>query len=90
MCKPYTPDTADAFTISFRYPDRWKAQQATRDLVVRFTGAPPHAAEILDPPSLPDGPIFPNRRVIALLGTIAGIVLGVAASHLRKMTPATM
>ncbi len=80
---------ADAFTISFRYPDRWKAQQATRDLAIRFTGAPPHAAEILDPPSLPDGPIFPNRRVIAMLGTLAGILFGLAASHLRKMTPAT-
>jgi uncharacterized protein involved in exopolysaccharide biosynthesis len=61
----------------------------TRDLAIRFTGTPPHVAEILDPPSLPDGPIFPNRRVIALLGTLAGIVFGLAASHLRKMTPAT-
>ena len=80
---------AAAFTISFRYPDRWKAQQVTRDLAVRFTGAPPHATEILDPPSLPQGPIFPNRRLIVLLGTVSGILLGLAASHLRKMTPAT-
>jgi uncharacterized protein involved in exopolysaccharide biosynthesis len=80
---------AAAFTISFRYADRWKAQQVTRDLVIRFTGTPPHVAEILDPPSLPDGPIFPNRRVIAMLGTLAGMVFGLAASHLRKMTPAT-
>jgi len=78
-----------AFTISFRYPDRWKAQQVTRDLAIRFTAAPPHVAEILDPPSLPDGPIFPNRSVIALLGTLAGILSGLAASHLRKMTAAT-
>ncbi len=80
---------AAAFTISFRYPDRWKAQQVTRDLVIRFVGAPPHASEILDPPNLPSGPFFPNRRVIALLGTLLGIALGVAASYLRKMAPAT-
>ena len=49
---------AAAFTISFRYPDRWKAQQVTRDLVIRFTGAPPHATEILDPPSLPNADRF--------------------------------
>ena len=75
---------ASTFTISFRYADPGKAQQVTRDLVTLFTGTPPHATEILDPPSLPNGPIFPNRLVIALLGTVAGIVLGVAASRFRR------
>ena len=77
------------FVISFTYPDRLKAQHATRDLVAGFTGIPQSPTVVLDPPSLPQGPFFPNRTVIALLGTIAGIVLGVAASHLRKIAPAT-
>jgi uncharacterized protein involved in exopolysaccharide biosynthesis len=75
--------TAAAFTISFRYPDRWKAQQVARDLVIRITGAPPHATEILDPPSLPNAPISPNRWQIATAGTAVGILLGLAASRFR-------
>jgi hypothetical protein len=78
-----------AFIVSFTYPDRWKAQHATRDLVARFTGVPQSPTEVLDPASLPQSPGFPNRPAIAMLGTIVGIVLGVAASHLRKMAPAT-
>jgi hypothetical protein len=78
-----------AIVISFTYPDRWKAQHATRDLVARFTGIPQSPTEVLDPASLPQSPGFPNRPAIALLGTFVGIVLGVAASHLRKITPAT-
>ena len=75
---------ADAFMISFRYPDRFQAQQATRDLVARFTGAPQSTTEILDPASDPSAPAFPNRALIALLGTIAGILLGLAASRFRR------
>ena len=66
----------DAFDISFQYPDRFQAQQATRDLVARFTGAPQSATEILDPASDPNGPAYPNRLTIAVLGTAAGILLG--------------
>jgi hypothetical protein len=78
-----------AFVISFTYTDRWKAHQVTRDLVARFTGIPQSSTEVLDPPSLPKSAGFPNRPQIALLGTIAGIILGVAASHLRPINSAT-
>jgi hypothetical protein len=77
-----------AFILSFTYPDREKAYHAVRDLVGLFTGVPQSPTEVLDPASYPQGPFFPNRPVIALLGTLAGIFLGVAASHLRKPTPA--
>ncbi len=70
----------DAFQISFQYPDRFRAQQATLDLVARFTGAPQSTTEILDPASDPGAPVFPNRAVIALFGTIAGL----AASLFRR------
>ena len=78
-----------AFIVSFTYPDRLKALHAARDLVVRFLGIPQSPTEVLDVPSLPQSPGFPNRLQIALLGTIAGIVFGVAASHLRPVNPAT-
>jgi hypothetical protein len=87
---PHANGLRGAFVVSFTYPDRAKAHHVTRDLVAGFTGVPQSPAEVLDPPSLPQRPFFPNRKVIALIGTIAGIVLGVAATHLRKMTPATM
>jgi hypothetical protein len=77
------------FVVSFTYPDRGKTYETVRDLAALFTGVPQSPTEILDPASYPDGPFFPNRRVIALMGTIAGVFLGVAASHLRKPTPAT-
>jgi uncharacterized protein involved in exopolysaccharide biosynthesis len=73
-----------AFVVSFQYPDRFQAQQATRDLVARFTGAPHSTAEILDPASDPNGPAYPNRLTIVLLATAAGILLGLAASHFRQ------
>jgi hypothetical protein len=78
-----------AFLISFTYTDRWKAQNATRDLVARFTGVPQSPTEVLDPASLQQSPGFPNRSAIVLLGTFVGIVLGVAASHFRRVTSVT-
>jgi LPS O-antigen subunit length determinant protein (WzzB/FepE family) len=75
---------ADAFVISFRYPDRFQAQQATRDLVTRFTGAPQSATEILDPASDPAAPAYPNRLTIVVLATLAGILLGLAATRIRR------
>ena len=73
-----------AFTISFQYPDRFQAQQVTRDLVARFTGAPQSTTEILDPASDPSAPAYPNRLTIVVLATVAGILLGLAASRLHR------
>jgi hypothetical protein len=78
-----------AFTISFRYPDRFQAQRVTRDLVARFMGAPQASAdqpatEVLDPASLPEAPSSPNRPQIAVFGTVVGILLGLGASRFRR------
>jgi len=78
-----------AFVISFRYPDRWQAQRVTRDLMARFMGAAQPATEVLDPASDPQAPSYPNRTMIALFGTVAGILLGLAASRLRRPKLAT-
>jgi hypothetical protein len=74
----------DAFVISFQYPDRWKAQQVTRDLVAGLMGVAQPPTEVLDPANLPQAPIFPNRPVIAMFGTVTGILLGLAASKFRR------
>lgn len=79
---------ADAFEISFRYSDRLTAQRVTRDLVWRFAG-PQTSNEVIDPASLPEAPISPNRLNIALLGTVAGVLLGMAASRFRRPKLAT-
>ena len=74
-----------AMVLSFRYPDRWKAQAVTRDLVNRFFTGPQHAnAEVLDPPNLPATPVYPNRLNIVLIATAAGLLLGFGASRIRR------
>jgi LPS O-antigen subunit length determinant protein (WzzB/FepE family) len=81
-----------AFTISFRYSDRVVAQTVTRDLVTRFitiTGAPLSATDVIDSASLPQEPIYPNRLSMAVLGTVAGILLGLGVSLFRLAKLAT-
>jgi uncharacterized protein involved in exopolysaccharide biosynthesis len=45
--------------------------------------------EVVDPPNLPATPVYPNRLNIAVLGTVAGILLGLAASRFRRPKLAT-
>jgi uncharacterized protein involved in exopolysaccharide biosynthesis len=81
-----------AFTISFRYSDRVVAQTVTRDLVTRFltiTGEPLSATDVIDSASLPQEPIYPNRLSMAVLGTVAGILLGLGVSLFRLAKLAT-
>ncbi len=72
-----------AFLIHFDNKDRFTAQKVTGDVVSRFieesirrgTGLQ-MTLELLDPPSLPLNPIFPNRPMVA--GT--GLFIGLAAA----------
>jgi hypothetical protein len=45
---------------------------------------PQVATMVLDPASLPQSPSSPNRLLIAVLGTVAGILLGLGASRFRR------
>lgn len=79
-----------AYVISFRDHDRAKAQQVTRALIDSWLKTGLVIAvntEVLDPASLPDGPSSPNRLTIALLGTAAGLLLGVGAARIRTPAP---
>lgn len=80
----------DAYLLSFRDHDRKKAQAATRDLVSAWIEANLRTGmngvvEVLDPPSDPVLPAAPNRKVIVAIGSIAGLLLGLAASRLHRI-----
>jgi ribosomal protein S7 len=79
-----------AFVISCEYPDKLKAQAVVRELVTKFYRqwvatqmahgpSGPEQLEVLDPPSLPQRPFFPNRPMIVAAGLLGGAVLGLLA-----------
>jgi hypothetical protein len=79
-----------AFVISCEYPDKLKAQAVVRELVTKFYRqwvatqmahgpSGPEQLEVLDPPSLPQRPFFPNRPMIVAVGLFGGAVLGLLA-----------
>jgi len=70
--------------ISCDYPDKLKAQAVVRELVSSFAGE--KILEILDRPSLPQRPIFPNRPMIVTAGLLGGAVLGLLAVLVRRST----
>ncbi|MEO8594116.1 MAG: hypothetical protein ABI759_12415 [Candidatus Solibacter sp.] len=72
-----------AYTVSFRYPDRFTAQRVTQDLVGQFTGQVANT-EVLDRPSQPVSPSWPNRLQIGVLGSVLGVLLGTAASYFGR------
>jgi uncharacterized protein involved in exopolysaccharide biosynthesis len=40
--------------------------------------------EVLDPASLPQSPVWPNRFVISVAGLGGGLLIGVVALYLRR------
>ncbi len=99
--------TPAAFSISFSYTDRYKAQAVVRALVLDFTElyarelrtAAPTASpefvkmaehkagenlEVLDPASLPEAPVSPNRLPLAALGLALGLALGTCLLWFRQ------
>jgi uncharacterized protein involved in exopolysaccharide biosynthesis len=79
-----------ALRISFEYPDKMKAQAVVRELLKMFLeqnnatwkNQGPSAVkilEILDPPSLPQQPLSPDRPMIVTAGLLGGAVLGLLA-----------
>jgi LPS O-antigen subunit length determinant protein (WzzB/FepE family) len=73
---------APPFEIGFSYSDRFKAQQAVRELSGQFIRwgmmhNEGYHIEILDNADLPETPAFPNRTNIAILGACAGLLLGI-------------
>ena len=71
-----------AFRVSFQSRDRRQAQLITREVMTMIIdeylrqnpGMP--GLQILDMPSSPESPLFPNRPVITFIGLLAGAGLG--------------
>jgi hypothetical protein len=87
---------AQAFTISYTYPNKFKAQAVVRELVIRFIeqnvtqqrqGTADNTLaggvadlEVLDPANLPDKPSRLSWPQVLMWGLIAGLLLGVATA----------
>jgi uncharacterized protein involved in exopolysaccharide biosynthesis len=85
-------DDRTAFTISYVYPDPRLAQAVTQELVTKFTevnvtvqrGSDIRTArniEVLDQPSAPLRPKYPNRSLIVAIGLFAGLLAGLTVSY---------
>jgi LPS O-antigen subunit length determinant protein (WzzB/FepE family) len=73
-----------AFVISCEYPDKLKAQAVVSELVSSF--ATEKILEVVDLPSLPQRPVFPNRPMIVAAGLLGGAVLGLLAVLVWRST----
>ena len=85
-------DESHAFAL-VRNHDRNKAQAVLQALInhafaVAAADAARPSLELLDPASLPEEPIQPNRMVLAAFGLIAGLVLGIAWQVRARPRPA--
>jgi uncharacterized protein involved in exopolysaccharide biosynthesis len=90
---------SSAFTVSFVSPDAVQAQRITRDLTALLIEENSHTASsmpgvltlgVLDPASVPDGPIYPNRLNIVVLGLVAGVLVAGAVAMIRRPRPQTI
>jgi hypothetical protein len=66
--------------VSFSYPDRYRAQRAL--IGIEDAVYVPGAVELVDPPAVPEEGRFRLWQFV-----IAGILLGLAAAHLRWRLP---
>ena len=82
-------ETPQGIAVSFRYPDRYKAQAAVRRLVttlfeVTSSHAPTPNLEVVAPANLPEVPRSPNRLMILLAGLTTGLTGGIVLTRRRR------
>lgn len=83
-----------AFAVQFSYGDALSAQRVTGVLVSRYIeenlreaqAASPLTLELIDAPSLPVKPAAPRLSRIIVMGSLAGLALGAAATVIRRMS----
>jgi len=76
----------DFLLVDFRYPDRRKAHDTVQALIARFTDAGLPVNEAAQP-SVPMRPIFPNRPLMAAMGSGTGFLMAIAMSVFRRRSP---
>jgi uncharacterized protein involved in exopolysaccharide biosynthesis len=74
---------ARAISIQFVYPDQFTAQKVTANVASLLIGQDGQL-EILDPPSLPQNPVSPNRETMAALGLLLGLTAAVVFRLTRR------
>jgi uncharacterized protein involved in exopolysaccharide biosynthesis len=97
VVRPISPETVEAFEMSFTYPDSQKAQKAESDLVTKFVHASVDVTEhnaavggirinqqfhLIDPPHT--APVRPKTMKLLSRGLVAGALTGVAIALLRR------
>jgi len=90
VAQEYKALTRDYQTALGIYNDLLKKQSDTemsRDLERRQEG---EQFRMLDPPSLPQSPTFPNRRLFAFSGLAGGLCLGLAIAFLLEAQDTTL
>ena len=90
VAQQYKAITRDAQTALNIYNDLLKKQsdsEMSRDLLRRQQG---EQFRVLDPPSLPQQPTFPNRRLFAFGGLAGGLGFGLAIAFLLEAQDTTV
>lgn len=83
------PRRWSAFSVSFEYTDRYKAQKVVREMVAKMAATETAPLEVLDPASLPEQSFEPNRFFIVFLALVVGLLLGGVLLAVRQhRTPA--
>ena len=65
-----------AFSVGFLATDPAVARAVTRELTQAIIDESGGQLSVLDSASLPEMPLYPNRKVIAFIGLLAGTLLG--------------
>jgi uncharacterized protein involved in exopolysaccharide biosynthesis len=99
---PATPGDSIGFEISFRYPDKYKAQTLSREMVSRYmenntalerragggTDVPGSLMmEVVDPPGLPERPVSPDRLLITGAGAAMALTAVLLTFFIRRQPP---
>jgi len=90
VAQQYKAITRDAQTALNIYNELLKKQndsEMSRDLLRRQQG---EQFRVLDPPSLPQQPMFPNRRLFAFGGLTGGLGFGLAIAFLLEAQDTTL
>jgi uncharacterized protein involved in exopolysaccharide biosynthesis len=85
--KALTRDYQTALNIYNDFLKKQNDSEVSRDLVRRQQG---EQFRVLDPPSLPQEPIFPNRRLFAFGGLAAGLGFGLGIAVLLETQDTTL
>ena len=83
----------ESFTVAFTHPDPAKARSVVTELTQAIIEEQ-RELKVLDSATLPDSPIYPNRKMFVFTGLLAGAILGalwalIQSTPIARMAAAT-